>query len=255
MGNFFFTPYGGIDVSALPLPIWLDLSAVIVGSLAGVFAARKRKLDLVGYVALALICGLGGGLIRDTILQKGSVYMMESPYAIPLSVLTGCIGFVFPLELPNFMRAYEWVDIMSVSLFAVAGADKAMNFHAQAAAVILLATVTAVGGGMLRDVVLREIPQIFRRSNWYALCSVIGGALYYVMVNLMDVRKIWALFLAVAVMIALRRWSLKYNVLSPDTVHLSPRAGKVIRGVYNTARNEGQRRAETIIKKPGSRRQ
>ena len=50
MFNFFFTPYGGMDVSTLPLPTWLDLSAVIVGALAGVFAARQRKLDLVGYV-------------------------------------------------------------------------------------------------------------------------------------------------------------------------------------------------------------
>ena len=255
MHNFFFTPYGGMDITGLPLPTWLDLSAVIVGALAGVFTARQRKLDLVGYVGLAMICGLGGGLIRDTILQKGSVYMMDSPYAIPMAVLTGLIGFFFPGATKRFSRFYEWVDIVSVSLFAVAGADKAIMFHTSGAAVILLSTITAVGGGMLRDVFLGEVPQIFRRSNLYAICSVIGGALYYSTVCMFGVRKLWALIICVFAMVAMRRWSLKYNVLSPDSIDLSPRASKAIRLVYTVARNEGRRRGETIIKKPGSHRQ
>ncbi|MDU5892849.1 MAG: TRIC cation channel family protein, partial [Atopobium minutum] len=58
----------------LQIPIWLDLSAVIVGALAGVWAAQERKLDLVGYIGLSFLCGLGGGLVRDMAMQVGSVY-------------------------------------------------------------------------------------------------------------------------------------------------------------------------------------
>lgn len=218
---------------AVSLPAWLDLAAVIVGSLAGVGEASRRKLDAVGFVGLALICGLGGGLVRDIMMQRGGVYMLESPYAIPASVITGCLGFLFPHALSHVPGLLEWVDITAVALFAAVGTDKALVNGYLPASCVLMGIMTGVGGGMLRDVFLGDVPKIFQRSNLYALCAIGGAVTYWFAAVSADINKVWAMLLCVAVTIGMRRWSLHYNVMSPADVNLSPH---VKRQVHRIAR-------------------
>ena len=99
----FFSPYG-MDYISVAVPSWLDLATVIVGALSGILVARDRHLDLVGFVGLGLLGGLGGGLIRDVMMQEGGVYMLNSPYAIPAAVLTAILLFMFPEPLDRFPR-------------------------------------------------------------------------------------------------------------------------------------------------------
>ena len=94
----FFSPYG-IDAISVSIPYWLDLLTVIIGAISGILVARDRHLDLVGFVGLGLLGGLGGGLIRDTMMQEGGVYMLNSPYAIPAAVFTAVLLFMFPEPL------------------------------------------------------------------------------------------------------------------------------------------------------------
>ena len=198
------------DAVAMSLPAWLDLASVVVGAISGVFVARERRLDPVGFVGLAILCGLGGGLIRDMMMQTGGVYMLDSPYAIVAVVATALLAFFFPGPFDRFPALIEWVDIVSVGLFALMG------------------TITGVGGGMLRDVFLGDVPRIFRPSNYYALCALAGAATYYLAVVGTSIEKLWGAALCVCVTVTLRRWSLRYNVLSPTDVNLGPRvAGRM----------------------------
>lgn len=91
----------------LMLPAWLELAAVVAGSLSGSLVAIERQLDLTGCVALSLICGLGGGLIRDVIMQEGDVYMLNSTAAIVLCVVAGAVVFHFPTALRRIPNAIE----------------------------------------------------------------------------------------------------------------------------------------------------
>ena len=109
----------GPEMAAVSLPAWLDLAALMVGAVSGVLVARERKLDLVGFVGLAMLCGLGGGLIRDVTMQVDSVYMLSSPYAIPAAAGMGIFAFLFPSLFDRFSTLIEWVDIVSVGLFAI----------------------------------------------------------------------------------------------------------------------------------------
>ena len=203
------------------IPEWLDLSAVVVGAFAGVFVGQKYKLDLVGFVGMCLICALGGGLLRDAIMQVGSVYALESRWAIPLCVITAVVGFFFPGLLTRFPALYEWVDIVSVALFVVAGADKAMDYGLHGTATVLMGTITGVGGGMLRDVFLGEIPHVFRQSNLYALCAVVGSAVFYCCMKF-GLGDVVATAAAIAVVVLMRRLSLRYDIMSPAEVDLEP---------------------------------
>lgn len=105
-----------------------ELTAVVVGSLSGSLVAIDRKLDMTGCVALSLICGLGGGLIRDIIMQKGDVYMLNSTPAILLCVLAGIVVFHFPKAFFRIPNAIEWADIVEVGLFCAAGVSKALGY-------------------------------------------------------------------------------------------------------------------------------
>ena len=207
---------------AVSLPTWVDLASVVVGSAGGVMVARARHLDAVGFIGLALLCGLGGGLIRDVMMQVDSVYMLDSPFAIPASVATGLIAFLFPQPLDRAGSLLEWLDIMAVALFALVGTDKAIVYGFYPASCVLMGIMTGVGGGMLRDVFLGEVPRIFQKSNLYALCALAGGVAYYLAVVCLSINKLWGSVICVAVTIGLRRWSLRFNVQTPADVDLGP---------------------------------
>ncbi len=217
------------ELAAVSLPTWVDLASVIVGSAGGVAVARARHLDAVGFVGLALLCGLGGGLIRDVMMKTGTIYMLDSPFAIPASVATGLLGFFFPRSVDHAGSLFEWLDIMAVALFALVGTDKALVYDLLPASCLLMGIMTGVGGGMLRDVFLGEVPRIFQRSNLYAVCALAGSAAYYVAVVVGSMSKLWASLLCVAVTIGLRRWSLRFNVQTPADVDLGPRVTEPVK--------------------------
>lgn len=226
------------DLVAVSLPVWVDLASVIVGSAGGVAVARMRHLDAVGFVGLAIICGLGGGLIRDIMMQVGSVYMLDSPFAIPTSVATGLLAFFFPAPVDKLDEKglLEWLDIMAVALFALIGTDKAIVHELHPASAVLMGIITAVGGGMLRDVFLGDVPRIFQRSNLYAVCALCGAAVYWMLVVGAGVSKLWGGFFCIAVCVGLRRWSLRYNVLSPVDVDLGPQVSRARQRLSTRAR-------------------
>ena len=218
-----------------PMPVWLDLAAVFVGSISGVLYARERHLDLIGYIGLAILCGLGGGLIRDTIMQVGDVYMLHSKWAIVVSTSTGMLGFLFPSSVDVHPHFYEWIDIISVGLFVAAGTDKAIVNQLNIAAVILMGTVTGVGGGMLRDIFLGDVPRIFRQSNWYALCAI-AGSWAYLLCSAFALRKGLATSACVLVTLLLRRVSLRYDIYSPAEVDFTPTVKRTAKQVAAAAR-------------------
>lgn len=228
---------------AVSLPTWVDLASVVVGSAGGVMVARARHLDAVGFVGLALLCGLGGGLIRDIMMQVGSVYMLDSPFAIPVSAATGLVAFLFPQPLDRAGSLMEWLDITAVALFALVGCDKAIVNGLYPASCLLMGIMTGVGGGMLRDVFLGEVPRIFQRSNLYAVCALAGSAAYYLAVMVFSVHKMWASALCIAVTIGLRRWSLHFDVRTPADVDLGPTVAAPVKRAARLARVSRRRRA------------
>lgn len=216
------------QTTVLELPFALEMLGVVVGAVGGTLTACERKLDIVGGVALGMVCALGGGLIRDVIMQSDSVYMLDSPYGIPVSVCVALVVFFFHEPVVRHPNAVEWLDILGVALFAAAGADKAIVNGLSPAAVLLMGVLTGNGGGLLRDIVLGDVPKMFQKGNWYALCSLFGSLAYWLCVVPLGWQKGVAGSLAVIVTIALRRASLHFNIQSPADVDLTPRVRESI---------------------------
>ena len=232
-----------IASESVAIPLAFELLAVVVAAATGALTARENKLDLVGAIGLAVLVSLGGGLIRDVILQEGNVYILRQPLALPVAIATAAAVFTFPVMVEKPDRLVAALDIFSVGLFAVMGADKTMLYGYPAITCVMMGFFTAVGGGLLRDVCLARVPYIFQRSNLYAIAAIAGALTYIVLVQCLDIWNIAATVIGVAVTMAVRWWSIRYNIMSPTEVdlHKLPEpVKKVARPVVRPVRKAAQ---------------
>lgn len=232
-----------IASESVAIPLAFELLAVVVAAATGALTARENKLDLVGAIGLAVLVSLGGGLIRDVILQEGNVYILRQPLALPVAIATAAAVFTFPVMVEKPDRLVAILDIFSVGLFAVMGADKTMLYGYPATTCVMMGFFTAVGGGLLRDVCLARVPYIFQRSNLYAIAAIAGALTYIVLVQCLDIWNIAAAVISVAVTMAVRWWSIRYNIMSPTEVdlHKLPEpVKKVARPVVRPVRKAAQ---------------
>lgn len=197
------------------IPFWLEMFAVVAASISGVLVAREHKLDLVGAVALAVVCGLGGGLLRDMTLQVGNVYILNQPMALPLSIATAAIIYIFPAIVDKPEKLIPLLDIISVGIYAATGADKALVYGFAPAVCIMMGFFTAVGGGMLRDGFMGVVPGIFQRTNFYAIAAIAGSTSYVCLVMSGIMSNVAALVVCVVVTMGLRWLSLRFDIKSP----------------------------------------
>lgn len=232
-----------IASESVAIPLAFELLAVVVAAATGALTARENKLDLVGAIGLAVLVSLGGGLIRDVILQEGNVYILRQPLALPVAVATAAAVFTFPVMVEKPDRLVAVLDIFSVGLFAVMGADKTMLYGYPAITCVMMGFFTAVGGGLLRDVCLARVPYIFQRSNLYAIAAIAGALTYIVLVQCLNIWNIAAAAISVAVTMVVRWWSIRYNIMSPTEVdlHKLPEpVKKVARPVVRPVRKAAQ---------------
>src|SRR5215218_5305607 len=145
---------------------------------AGHHAAEHRvgqhaeRLDPVGFGVLAILSGLGGGLIRDTLLQKGTPIALLDPAYILTALAGAAVAFVVHIEGRAWDRTFPFVDAFAIGCWAAVGAQKTLAAGLGWLPAVLLGTITAVGGGMVRDVVLRRIPSIFGGTTLYATSAL-----------------------------------------------------------------------------------
>ncbi len=162
----------------------IDLIGVFANAVLGGVMARKERLDPVGFAVLAILSGLGGGLIRDTLLQRGTpVALVDISYV--LTALAGAaLAFVLHVEGRAWDRLFPFVDALALGGWAAVGAQKTLASGLGWLPAVLLGTITAVGGGMVRDVVLRRIPTIFGGGTLYATCALVASAVMVLMAQL-----------------------------------------------------------------------
>src|SRR4051794_19448078 len=153
----------------------LNLGGTFVFGLSGGLAAVRAKLDLFGVVVLAGVVGLAGGITRDLLIGTPPATFRDWRYL----AAAGAAGFVCFFARPALERVRRSVlilDAVGLGLFCVTGATKALDFGVGAVSAILLGAITGIGGGMLRDVLLLEVP-IVLRHDLYAIPALLGAAI------------------------------------------------------------------------------
>lgn len=158
----------------------LDLTGTFAFALNGALTAvRVTRLDIVGVVALGMITALGGGIIRDVLINSLPPATFSDWRYLAVAAGGGLVAFAFGWRLQRRRRlvaAITALDAAGLSLFAVTGASKALDFGLGAGQAVILGAVTGVGGGTIRDVLIQQIPSVLS-SGLYAIPALIGAAI------------------------------------------------------------------------------
>jgi uncharacterized membrane protein YeiH len=159
------------------LALMLDLLGVFFFAVSGSLLAARKGFDLVGSLLLGSMVGLGGGVVRDVILNAGPPSAFSNPIYLAPPLLAGALVYFLPR---NVERSRRWVltfDAGGLALFCITGTLKALTAGMNPVAAILLGVTTAVGGGILRDVTANEVPGVFDPKDLYAIPAFVGAGL------------------------------------------------------------------------------
>lgn len=152
-----------------------DLGGTFVFALSGATAGVKHRLDLFGVLVLSFAAGNSGGIARDVMIGAVPPAAILDWRYVGVSMLAGLITFYWFRVIDRLSSPVLVFDAAGLALFAVAGASKALAFHAGPVAATLLGMLTGIGGGMVRDVLVREIPSVLR-TELYAVAALIGAS-------------------------------------------------------------------------------
>jgi uncharacterized membrane protein YeiH len=152
-----------------------DLTGTFVFALSGATTAVKHRLDIFGILVLCFVTGNAGGITRDVLIGAIPPAAISEWRYVAVSILAGLIVFfAYPL-ISRLSSPVQLFDAAGLGLFCVAGADKALAFHAGPVAATLLGMMTGIGGGMVRDILVMEVPSVLR-TELYAVAALLGAA-------------------------------------------------------------------------------
>jgi uncharacterized membrane protein YeiH len=156
------------------LQLILDLVGVFVFALSGGLVAVKKRLDLFGVLVLANAAALGGGVLRDLLIGAVPPVGISDWRLVTAACLAGLVTFVFHPGVERISRVVRILDAAGLAVFAVGGSLKALGAGAGPMTAVLVGVITAVGGGMLRDLLAGEVPEVLRREL-YAVPALLGS--------------------------------------------------------------------------------
>lgn len=201
-------------VAESTLLLSLDLTGTFVFALNGAMTAvRTTKLDIVGVVSLAMITGLGGGIIRDVLIGAIPPATFRDWRYLAVAAGGGLVAFALSRPLDRFALSITIFDAAGLSLFAVTGTSKALAFGLGFAPAIILGVITGVGGGTLRDVLIRKIPTVLY-TGLYAIPALIAAVITAATIR-NDIYGAPAALGAAAACFVVRMLGVKFNLNAP----------------------------------------
>lgn len=193
------------------LPIEFDLAATFLFALTGVWVASRRGYDLVGAFMLAFVTGVGGGLLRDSVFIKQIPLVMQDARYLWMVVAAVAVGTVTLRLAERFEHLIAYVDALAIGVYGVVGANKAMIAGIAPVPALLVGICNAVGGGLLRDVLVREEPMVFKPGQLYTLAALVGLVLFVVMSYQYGVDTNYAAWIAIGATFLLRLLAIRFG--------------------------------------------
>jgi uncharacterized membrane protein YeiH len=156
----------------------LQVAATIVCGAAGALAAGRKKLDLFGVLVVSFTSAVGGGTLRDLLLDRNPVFWLADTSYLPLSLGAGILVWIYTRRWAPPRRLLDFVDAFGLALFTISGIQIAQSTGQAPLICLLMGVITGVAGGIFRDILCGEIPFVLRRSELYASAALLGGGAY-----------------------------------------------------------------------------
>ena len=197
--------------TVLTIPFWLELTAALTGGISGAMSAVRARYDIFGTICIACTTGLFGGIMRDLLLQNYGIYAFQKPTLILCCIIAAIIVFYFGKLVSYLDPIVDLLDNLSTGLWAVISVGKGLSAGLDIISAILLGTVTAIGGGVVRDVLMNRQPEAFQAGALYGSASLVGSTAFALMKQ-NHLLEAWAPFVCVGLILIVRYVSLIFGL-------------------------------------------
>ena len=191
---------------------FFDFAGVAVFAATGALAASRKQLDIVGFIFLAAITGIGGGTLRDLLLGKLPVFWIEEPKYVVVCVIVATIVFFLAHLIEYRYRLLLWLDAIGMASYCVMGTMIGLEFGISPLASIVMGVMTATFGGIFRDILSGE-KSVLLRDEIYITASLLGAVSYVVLI--MNLDKLTAVIISVSLAFLLRAAALQLGWTMP----------------------------------------
>lgn len=190
------------------------LAGVAVFAASGALAAAKRSLDPVGVLVLALVTATGGGTLRDVLMNRHPIFWIDDPSFIVASALAALLTWLWIRKFPPPERALAYADAIGLAFFSIAGARIAEAAALGPFVATIMGAITGCAGGLIRDVLVAEVPLVFRQSELYVTACMAGIILYFGLERA-GMASEWASAAGIATIAIVRVISIIWNITLP----------------------------------------
>ena len=199
-------------VPVFELPGWFSVVAHFTFGATGALSGLRRGYDVIGVLFVATVTAIGGGLIRDGILiSRGPASILTDSRMLWVVLLAAVVSLFFGRHIDRLGRVIAVIDALGLGAFAVYGTQRSLDAGFSQLAAVVGGTITAVGGGLLRDILVREEPLLFKPGQFYALVAIAGSALVLALLEWDALAPNAAAILTIAVMFAIRMLAIHFN--------------------------------------------
>lgn len=192
----------------------LEMLGTAAFAASGALAASRKNMDIFGFCVLALMPAVGGGTIRDIILDRTPIFWVSDTRYVVVALATALLVFFIPYKPGSRRRWLVWMDAMGLALFAALGTEISLAFNTGPLVAVMLGVTTAVTGGMIRDVICNEIPLVLSHEI-YATAAFVASITYIAAINF-ELGDNAALAIAVVAGFATRALAIRYDWSLPS---------------------------------------
>ena len=204
----------------MSLVLLFTLAGVAVFAASGALAAARKGLDPVGVLVLAIVTATGGGTLRDVLMDRHPIFWMSAPSYIGVSALAALATWLWVKRFPPPDRSLQYADALGLAFFTIAGVQIAQAGGLTPLVAAIMGAITGCAGGLIRDVLVAQVPLIFRQSELYVTACAAGIAIYLALAaaGLADgVASTLGMLVIVLVRLASIRWGITLPILQiPD---------------------------------------
>lgn len=195
-------------------PLYFEITAIFLWAVSGAVVGRRKDYDVVGVFVVAVVAALGGGILRDGLLLQRVPPLLTNPVFIPVVIVAVTLVMLIGRRVQRDRRlpkAVAVIDALAVPMYAVLGAELALDARLPTLSVLFVATVSGVGGGLLRDILVGDTPELLRPGQYNTLLVVAAVALYLVMVSYTPLTQWTATWITIALFFTARILTIRYN--------------------------------------------
>ncbi|MCC5853176.1 MAG: trimeric intracellular cation channel family protein [Alkalimonas sp.] len=203
---------------------WFDLLGIAVFAITGTLAAWRKQMDGFGVLVLATVTAIGGGTLRDVLLDVPVVWMNNNNYFITIfsAALVTIVLLRRRMTIPN--NTLQFFDAIGLAFFVIMGTQKALDHGTSYFVAVMMGTMSGVAGGMIRDVLCREIPMVFRGELYAFTC--IFGATIYILTQWAGASTFIAMLIGISSLLSLRLAAIKWQLTIPVFGKQNPDLGE-----------------------------